>query len=164
MEQSIDGDTIDCVPRHEQHALDHPLLKNHKIQLAPPHWPAASRAGAASPSNSTGARARARRTAWQTWHHAGHCPRGTVPVRRTTADDVLRGRRSLFHFGRKRHRRDRAPRAANAPDVVTGNGHEVRSVRSSIMRVVLHRFTLLVLHDPSLAMVAWRRSRVGGAQ
>ena len=121
----MDGDTIDCVPRHRQHALDHPLLENHKIQLAPPRMPA-------STTNSTGnARAAGRRTAWQTWHHAGHCPRGTVPVRRTTAEDVLRGRRSLFRFGRKHHRRDRAPRAANAPDVVTGNGHEVWSLPSS---------------------------------
>ena len=125
----MDGDTIDCVPRHEQHALDHPLLKNHKIQLAPPRMPAASFRGptaAAAASNSTSNKALMRR-AWQTWHHAGHCPRGTVPVRRTTEQDVLRGRRSLFLFGRKHHRRDRSPRAANAPDVVTGNGHEVRS-------------------------------------
>lgn len=119
----MDGDTIDCVPRHKQHALDHPLLRNHRIQSAPPRMPASAtatfRASAAASANSTRARA-----AWQTWHHAGHCPKGTVPVRRTTAEDVLRGGRSLFRFGRKRHRRDRAPRAANAPDVVTGNGHE----------------------------------------
>ncbi|KAM3193777.1 hypothetical protein ACQJBY_070418 [Aegilops geniculata] len=122
--QSMDGDTIDCVPRHKQHALDHPLLKNHRIQSAPPRMPASAtatfRASAAASANST-SRARA---AWQTWHHAGHCPKGTVPVRRTTAEDVLRGGQSLFRFGRKRHRRDRAARAANAPDVVTGNGHE----------------------------------------
>jgi hypothetical protein len=62
-------------------------------------------------------------------------------MRRTTADDVLRGRRSLFRFGRKRHRRDRAPRAANAPDVVTGNGHEVR-----FALLILYRTTPL---DPS---------------
>uniref|UniRef100_A0A453SZG9 Neprosin activation peptide domain-containing protein n=1 Tax=Aegilops tauschii subsp. strangulata TaxID=200361 RepID=A0A453SZG9_AEGTS len=107
--QSMDGDTIDCVPRHKQHALDHPLLKNHRIQSAPPRMPASAtatfRASEAASGNST-TRARA---AWQTWHHAGHCPKGTVPVRRTTAEDVLRGGRSLFRFGRKRHRRDRAP-------------------------------------------------------
>uniref|UniRef100_A0A3B6RMK8 Neprosin PEP catalytic domain-containing protein n=1 Tax=Triticum aestivum TaxID=4565 RepID=A0A3B6RMK8_WHEAT len=126
--QSMDGDTIDCVPRHKQHAMDHPLLRKHRIQSAPPRpMPASAtatatfRASAAASGNAT-SRARA---AWQTWHHAGHCPKGTVPVRRTTAEDVLRGGQSLFRFGRKRHRRDRAPRAANAPDVVTGNGHEV---------------------------------------
>ncbi|VAI80191.1 unnamed protein product [Triticum turgidum subsp. durum] len=127
--QSMDGDTIDCVPRHKQHAMDHPLLRKHRIQSAPPRpMPASAtatatatfRASAAASGNAT-SRARA---AWQTWHHAGHCPKGTVPVRRTTAEDVLRGGQSLFRFGRKRHRRDRAPRAANAPDVVTGNGHE----------------------------------------
>lgn len=31
--QSPDGDIIDCVPKRKQPALDHPLLKNHKIQV-----------------------------------------------------------------------------------------------------------------------------------
>ncbi|PKI39083.1 hypothetical protein CRG98_040507, partial [Punica granatum] len=30
--ESPDGDIIDCVHKREQPALDHPLLKNHKIQ------------------------------------------------------------------------------------------------------------------------------------
>lgn len=31
--QSPDGDIIDCVHKRKQPALDHPLLKNHKIQV-----------------------------------------------------------------------------------------------------------------------------------
>lgn len=31
--QSPDGDIIDCVHKRRQPALDHPLLKNHKIQV-----------------------------------------------------------------------------------------------------------------------------------
>lgn len=31
--QSPDGDVIDCVHRHRQLALDHPFLRNHKIQV-----------------------------------------------------------------------------------------------------------------------------------
>lgn len=31
--QSPDGDTIDCVHKKKQPALDHPLLKNHKIPV-----------------------------------------------------------------------------------------------------------------------------------
>ncbi|WZZ90860.1 hypothetical protein YC2023_119439 [Brassica napus] len=32
--QSPDGDVIDCVPKRKQPALDHPLLKHHKIQAS----------------------------------------------------------------------------------------------------------------------------------
>ncbi|XP_042455443.1 uncharacterized protein LOC122040163 isoform X2 [Zingiber officinale] len=109
--ESPDGDTIDCVPRHRQPALDHPLLKDHKIQRAAERPKAASSGGSA-----------ASRRAWQAWHHAGHCPRGTVPIRRSRVDDALRAK-SLFHFGKK----PAAPplaRRADAPDVVSGNGHE----------------------------------------
>ncbi|TVU04466.1 hypothetical protein EJB05_47576 [Eragrostis curvula] len=120
--QSEDGDIIDCVARHEQHGLDHPLLKDHTIQAEQPQVPAAvagyefSTAAAAAANRTR----RRRRGAWQTWHHGGHCPRGTVAIRRTTADDVLRAS-SVARFGRKKMH---AARAANAPDVVTGNGHE----------------------------------------
>lgn len=31
--QSPDGDLIDCIHKRKQLALDHPLLKNHKIQV-----------------------------------------------------------------------------------------------------------------------------------
>lgn len=31
--QSPDGDIIDCVHKRKQPAFDHPLLKNHKIQV-----------------------------------------------------------------------------------------------------------------------------------
>ncbi|KAG6529821.1 hypothetical protein ZIOFF_012035 [Zingiber officinale] len=136
--ESPDGDTIDCVPRHRQPALDHPLLKDHKIQVRAASdrdiiisilcffffsffllfQRAAERPKAASSGGSA-----ASRRAWQAWHHAGHCPRGTVPIRRSRVDDALRAK-SLFHFGKK----PAAPplaRRADAPDVVSGNGHEV---------------------------------------
>lgn len=72
----------------------------------------------------------------QMWHRNGtRCPRGTVPIRRSTMDDVLRAK-SLFDFGKKQHRTsfninnknitaDLASRRVDAPDVVSGNGHEV---------------------------------------
>lgn len=63
--------------------------------------------------------------AWQTWHQAAEkCPKGTVPIRRSTEHDVLRAN-SLYDFGKKRRRALPLARRANAPDVVTGNGHEV---------------------------------------
>lgn len=64
------------------------------------------------------------RSAWQMWHRNGtRCPKGTVPVRRSTVQDVLRSK-SLFNFGKKRNRIG-LDRRTDAPDVVSGNGHEV---------------------------------------
>ncbi|CAO2186520.1 unnamed protein product [Urochloa humidicola] len=138
--RSVDGDTIDCVAAQEQHGLDHPLLKEHAIQAEPPEVPASSSrlrfpaaaaaadaAANSKASNSSSSSRRRRAGAWQTWHHGGHCPSGTVAIRRTTAEDVLRAT-SIARFGRKRNKRRRyaasPPRAANAPDVISGNGHE----------------------------------------
>lgn len=66
-----------------------------------------------------------RRGAWQMWHKGGQrCPKGTVPVRRSTVHDVLRAN-SLYDFGKKRRSSAPLARRADAPDVVSGNGHEV---------------------------------------
>lgn len=63
---------------------------------------------------------------WQMWHLNGtRCPKGTVPVRRSTVNDVLRSK-SLYDFGKKRSRSLPLARRVDAPDVVNGNGHEVR--------------------------------------
>lgn len=37
VEQSPDGDTIDCVDISHQPAFDHPFLRDHKIQVNLPH-------------------------------------------------------------------------------------------------------------------------------
>uniref|UniRef100_A0A0E0LY32 Neprosin PEP catalytic domain-containing protein n=1 Tax=Oryza punctata TaxID=4537 RepID=A0A0E0LY32_ORYPU len=113
---SADGDIIDCVPRHKQRALDHPLLANHTVQTSPSQMPASS-----SLLDRHRQQLASSRRAWQTWHHSGHCPRGTVAIRRTTAADVQRAR-SLALFGRKHNKKQM--RSPLAPDVVTGNGHE----------------------------------------
>ncbi|OAY77557.1 hypothetical protein ACMD2_09853, partial [Ananas comosus] len=94
--KSPDGDIIDCVLMNKQLALDHPLLKNHKIQKVAPKRPASrSEAGNQQPRNGT------TRRAWQAWNHVGNCPEGTVSVRRTTVEDVLRAG-SLSRFGKKK--------------------------------------------------------------
>ncbi|KAG1361460.1 hypothetical protein COCNU_09G009230 [Cocos nucifera] len=113
--RSLDGDIIDCIHRHKQPALDHPLLKNHKIQKV------ASRMPAFRPQSYNASDAA--RRAWQTWHHVGHCPKGTVPIRRSSVDDVLRAK-SLYHYGKKKKQRLQLARMVDAPDVVGGNGHE----------------------------------------
>lgn len=65
--------------------------------------------------------------AWQMWHRNGtSCPKGTVPIRQSSLHDVLRAK-SLFHFGKKQRGLINPTRRTDAPDIVSGNGHEVRS-------------------------------------
>ncbi|KAK4798777.1 hypothetical protein SAY86_031103 [Trapa natans] len=67
---------------------------------------------------------RAKQVTWQSWHRNGtRCPSGTIPVRRTTVDDVLRSK-SIFDFGKKQRRLPHVVRRSDAPDVVSRNGHE----------------------------------------
>ncbi|KAI4370228.1 hypothetical protein MLD38_018598 [Melastoma candidum] len=124
--ESPDGDIIDCIHKRRQPALDHPLLKNHKIQKSPPEFPRSlgpkpndelrKTTAGINNSSSTGT--------WQAWHGNGTwCPNGSVPVRRSTVDDVLRAK-SLFDYGRKRPSLRLSKRQVDAPDVVSGNGHE----------------------------------------
>lgn len=101
--QSPDGDLIDCVPSHLQPAFDHPKLKGQR-PLDPPERPKGY--------NPTGPTS----DSFQSWRISGEsCPEGTVPIRRTTEEDILRAS-SIGRFGRKpagRVRRDSA-----------GSGHE----------------------------------------
>ncbi|KAI3899125.1 hypothetical protein MKW92_019004 [Papaver armeniacum] len=66
------GDIYDCVEFHKQPAFDHPLLKNHKIPVGD-------------------------ETASAKRHNAlmglgDGCPKGTVPIRRTTKEDLIRAK------------------------------------------------------------------------
>lgn len=77
-----------------------------------------------SPSSSSSSSSKIIEGAWQMWHRNGtRCPKGTVPIRRSSVHDVLRAK-SLFDFGKKQTRIPLA-RRSDAPDVVSGNGHEV---------------------------------------
>ncbi|XP_008791182.2 uncharacterized protein LOC103708162 [Phoenix dactylifera] len=95
--QSPDGDIIDCVPSHLQPAFDHPRLKGLK-PMDPPERPKGHRFTDPVVDESI-----------QLWRTSGEsCPDGTVPVRRTREEDVLRAS-SVKRFGRKlaaRLRRD----------------------------------------------------------
>ncbi|KAG5066945.1 hypothetical protein AAZX31_04G168700 [Glycine max] len=103
--QSPDGDLIDCVLSHQQHAFDHPKLRGH-IVLDPPERPK---------GNHTNGEAERVIESFQLWSDSGEaCPEGTVPIRRTTEEDILRAS-SIQRFGRK-------PRPVRRDS--TGSGHE----------------------------------------
>lgn len=98
--QSPDGDVIQCVLSHLQPAFDHPLLKGQK-PLEPPERPKHND----SIDFST--------EVIQAWMNTSEsCPEGTIPIRKTTEQDVLRAS-SVRRFGRKIRRRD-----------TTSNDHE----------------------------------------
>ncbi|KAG6585174.1 hypothetical protein SDJN03_17907, partial [Cucurbita argyrosperma subsp. sororia] len=110
--QSPDGDLIDCVLSHHQPAFDHPNLKAQK-PLDPPERPE----GHKPPRTEIGS--------FQLWSMNGEtCPEGTVPIRRTTEEDILRAA-SFQMFGRKVRRWVRRETSSDghehAVGYVTGN-------------------------------------------
>ncbi|XP_044464847.1 uncharacterized protein LOC123195256 [Mangifera indica] len=89
---SEDGDIIDCVDIYKQLSLDHPVLKNHTLQLRPSIDLPTEKVDKVNNSN--------RPVVIQTWQKNGTCPKGTVAIRRIRKEDLLRAA-SLEHFGRK---------------------------------------------------------------
>ncbi|XP_058069170.1 protein neprosin-like [Magnolia sinica] len=85
--QTQHGD-IDCVDMYKQPAFDHPLLKNHTIQMRPTSYPEGM--GNQDPSNAN----------LEIGLKDGGCPLGTVPIPRTKIQELMSAK-SISHFGRK---------------------------------------------------------------
>ncbi|XP_026430584.1 uncharacterized protein LOC113327636 isoform X2 [Papaver somniferum] len=62
---------IDCYDIYRQPSLNHPLLRNHTIQMKPNLYPKGTKSGNLGTLRLT-----------QTWHYYGSCPKGTIPLRR----------------------------------------------------------------------------------
>ncbi|KAI3909920.1 hypothetical protein MKW98_012974 [Papaver atlanticum] len=79
------GDVIDCIDIYKQPALDHPALKNHKILLRPDNPPTRHTTEKTSSiidePKTSGIRP-----------DGIECPKGTVPIRRTTKEDLIRAK------------------------------------------------------------------------
>ncbi|CAN1836940.1 hypothetical protein LINPERHAP1_LOCUS34924 [Linum perenne] len=74
-----EDEIIDCVDIYKQPAFDHPLLKNHTIQLKPSSNP--NRIKTKESINSSGH--------FQMWHRKGeYCPDGTIPILRSSVTDI----------------------------------------------------------------------------
>ncbi|KAM1006260.1 hypothetical protein ACFX2A_003033 [Malus domestica] len=82
----VDGDIIDCKDINRQPALDNPLLKNHKIQLRPTSIPAIRAKKSAAVNEPY----------LQAGFKEADCPEGTVPIHRTTKEDLTRAK-TLSH-------------------------------------------------------------------
>ncbi|KAF6166314.1 hypothetical protein GIB67_038174 [Kingdonia uniflora] len=87
--QSPDGDLIDCVLSHLQPAFDHSLLQGQKPLDPPETAPEGLNSSSSVPET------------FQSWTVSGEfCPEGTIPIRRTTEDDLLRAS-SFRNLGEK---------------------------------------------------------------
>ncbi|KAL6876333.1 hypothetical protein ACP4OV_012905 [Aristida adscensionis] len=116
--QSPDGDLIDCVPSHLQPAFDQPELKGQK-PLDPPERPKNYNFTVADGGDGEA-------VVVQAWHAAGEtCPDGTVAIRRTTEEDLLRAS-SLRRYGRK----PAARRGVRRDSMSSGHEHAVVYVNS----------------------------------
>lgn len=120
--QSPDGDLIDCVLSHLQPAFDHPELKGQR-PLDPPERPKGYHELTDTMSDS-----------FQLWRFSNDsCPEGTVPIRRTTEEDLLRAN-SIQRFGRKlgRHVRRDSTGSNHEHAVVFVNGDQYYGAKASI--------------------------------
>ncbi|XAR65814.1 hypothetical protein NMG60_11011764 [Bertholletia excelsa] len=157
--ESPDGDIIDCVHKKKQPALDHPLLKNHKIQRVLPEMPKVTRKRKEEGVevewswNINGSRGGGGKLQ-QMWHQKGQrCPKGTVPIRRSTVHDVLRAK-SLYDFGKKRRSSLPLARRVDAPDVVSGNGHEHAIAYTGASQDVYGARATINVWDPTIEVVS----------
>ncbi|XP_047179390.1 uncharacterized protein LOC124846214 [Vigna umbellata] len=119
--QSPDGDVIDCVVSHQQPAFDHPMLKGHK-PLDPPERPKGHNQRDLLSEN------------FQLWTMSGEsCPEGTIPIRRTKEEDMLRAS-SVSRFGRKISRRVRRDTSSNGHEHAVGyvSGEQYYGAKASI--------------------------------
>ncbi|XP_074576603.1 protein neprosin-like [Curcuma longa] len=113
--QSVEGDVVDCVPIHKQLAFDHPALKNHKLQVAPSMPKSLERR-----EKNYGV---SENRVFAAWPPAPGCPKGTVPIRRITVDDVLRAG-SLYRFiGKEANQVGKLEHAVAVYNATPGNIH-----------------------------------------
>lgn len=120
-----------------QPAFDHPLLRNHTIQVCFFFWvfffcsedengccflfqmrPNFHPEGVFSDSKVT-----SKASITQLWHLKGRCPEGTIPIRRTKRDDILRAS-SVESYGKKRAHATVKPSSIDI-DFNGQNGHQV---------------------------------------
>ncbi|XP_023642481.1 uncharacterized protein LOC17892607 [Capsella rubella] len=90
--KSPDGDIIDCVHMKNHPIYDHPLFKNHTIQMRPNFYP---EGWTTKYSNN-----KKQNMVAQLWTINGICPKNSIPIRRTRKEDILRAK-SIEEYGKK---------------------------------------------------------------
>ncbi|KAG2305244.1 hypothetical protein Bca52824_033895 [Brassica carinata] len=90
--KSPDGDIIDCVHMKNHPIYDHPLFKNHTIQLRPSSYPEGW--------NNEDSDTKKQSLVNQLWTVNGRCPKNSIPIRRTRREDIVRAK-SIKRYGKK---------------------------------------------------------------
>ncbi|KAJ0865654.1 putative neprosin activation peptide [Helianthus annuus] len=85
----------------DQPAFDHPLLKNHTIKMRPIYHPNPVDDNKVSSMVNATADRHSSSSITQLWHSNGKCPKGTIPIRRTKKEDILRAS-SVDSYGKKK--------------------------------------------------------------
>ncbi|GJY26787.1 formate dehydrogenase subunit alpha like protein [Tanacetum coccineum] len=118
--KSPDGDIIDCVHISHQAAFDHPSLKDHKIQMRPSYHPE----GINYESMKVSSQENNKDTINQLWHLNGKCSEGTIPVRRTKKEDILRAS-SIKNYGKKKNSLSAVAQPNSIDlDLINQSGHQ----------------------------------------
>ncbi|EPS60618.1 hypothetical protein M569_14184, partial [Genlisea aurea] len=114
---SPDGDIIDCVDIRNQPSFDDPAMKNRTIEFIPGDYPEEL-----FPEDEVEGEG----ILPQTWQQAGSCPDGTIPIRRTTREDVIRARSMIegSSFARKKPNSLPRPGAYSVQADAPPNNHE----------------------------------------
>ncbi|KAJ0258515.1 hypothetical protein HA466_0072910 [Hirschfeldia incana] len=118
--KSPDGDVIDCVPITNQPALAHPLLINHTVQMSPSFNPASVFSESKLSSRTKNQQSN---DITQLWHVNGKCPVNTIPIRRTTKQDLYRAS-SVQNFGMKTQKSIPKLKSYDTTGVLPQNGHQ----------------------------------------
>lgn len=146
--ESPDGDMIDCILISQQPAFDHPLLKDHKIQMKPGYYAEEPLSQEEVVQEGKEEERRGRFARWrfgskppgkskqhtnsghQLWHQIGSsCPEGTIPIRRTTERDLLRTKSQMHEYGRKFHHPPKPSAVSAASLDETGHQHAIGYVQ-----------------------------------
>ncbi|MCO5588656.1 hypothetical protein L7F22_042613 [Adiantum nelumboides] len=149
--ESPDGDMIDCVLISQQPALDHPLLKDHKIQMQPAKKPMHEEdfvaedekverrdiSGRQFSNHKPEVQAHEKKKGpvnllgHQLWHQVANvsCPEGTIPIRRTTKTDLLRNKSRMHSYGRKFHHPPKPSTISATAIDATGHQHAIGFVQ-----------------------------------
>uniref|UniRef100_A0A0D3EZ89 Neprosin PEP catalytic domain-containing protein n=1 Tax=Oryza barthii TaxID=65489 RepID=A0A0D3EZ89_9ORYZ len=142
--QSPDGDIIDCVHIFRQPAFDHPLLKNHTIQMRPSIQPSGMYGEAARPFT-------------QTWNQNGEkCPDNTIPIRRTKEEDVMRAT-SVATFGKKTHGSRHSSLAGPAEGHHYGVAYATGDANYYGTKVTINVFPALYGDEKTRLFIYWTR-------
>ncbi|KAI3881013.1 hypothetical protein MKX03_037591 [Papaver bracteatum] len=128
------GDTIDCIDIYKQPAFDHPLLKNHKIQMVPSSIPKKT-------TNKNISSSIFGSSYIDNGFRNKRCPPVSVPIRRTKKEDLINARKL---------QRNTIASHPSAYTLSPMNNHVVSIVEISDTKAFFGATTIMTVHELKL--------------